>query len=89
MLSAPADRSLESMHWSVPLQIRVGATAPPQAVLLTHDGQTPRSRPCEEPLSVNADAIGFYRASYEPATLAANTRGFGTASRRRSHRAAR
>jgi aminopeptidase N len=31
---------------------------------------------CDEPLSVNADAIGFYRAVYDSATLATNTRSF-------------
>ncbi|MFM2287780.1 MAG: hypothetical protein RL684_923, partial [Pseudomonadota bacterium] len=33
---------------------------------------------CGEPLSVNADAIGYFRASYDADTLAANTARFGT-----------
>jgi aminopeptidase N len=77
-LSAPPDRKLESVHWSVPLQIRVGATAAPQPLLLTHDGQTFAGGSCQEPLSVDAGAIGYYRASYDAATLAADTRAFGT-----------
>jgi aminopeptidase N len=77
-LSAPADRSAESVHWSVPLQIRVGASAAAQPLLLTHDGQSLAAGSCQEPLSVDAGAIGYYRASYDAATLAANTRAFGT-----------
>ncbi|MFZ0007530.1 MAG: M1 family metallopeptidase [Steroidobacteraceae bacterium] len=77
-LSAPADRSLESVHWSVPLQIRVGATAAAQPLLLTHDGQSLAAGSCQQPLSVDAGAIGFYRVSYDASALAANTRAFGT-----------
>jgi aminopeptidase N len=64
--------------WMVPLQIRSGARAVPQAALLTQDGQTAAAGRCDEPLSVNADAIGYYRAGYDAATLATNTRQFGT-----------
>jgi aminopeptidase N len=77
-LSAPADRSLESAHWSVPLQIRAGAAGAAQPLLLTHDGQRLAAGSCQEPLSVDAGAIGYYRVSYDAATLAANTRAFGT-----------
>ena len=63
-------------HWSIPLRIRAGSAAP-RAELLTADGQRSAGGRCEETLSVNADAIGFYRVKYDPATLAADTRGFG------------
>jgi aminopeptidase N len=63
-------------HWSVPLQVRTGAKAAPQPVLLTSDNQTVAAGRCDEPLSLNADAIGFYRVRYDSSTLAANTRGF-------------
>ncbi|HUL47391.1 MAG TPA: M1 family aminopeptidase [Steroidobacteraceae bacterium] len=63
-------------HWSIPLRIRRGSEAP-RAQLLTHDGEQSAGGRCNEPLSVNADAIGFYRVKYDAATLAANTRAFG------------
>lgn len=65
-------------HWSIPLEIRSGASAPPQTILLTHDGQTVRAGRWDEPLSVNAGAIGFYRVIYDDPTLQINTRAFGT-----------
>jgi len=60
----------------VPLRIRNGIGANPVAVLLTRDGQSMPSGRCDEPLSVNADAIGFYRVSYDTATLAQNLKHF-------------
>jgi aminopeptidase N len=77
-LTAPADRSLGSAHWSVPLQIRAAPGLSPRAVLLTHDGQQVAAGACQQPLSVDAGAIGYYRVQYDPATLAVNTRGFDT-----------
>jgi aminopeptidase N len=64
------------LHWSVPLQVRAGASGVPQAVLLTEDGQRLQAGRCEEPLSLDADAIGFYRVRYDAATLATNTKRF-------------
>jgi aminopeptidase N len=63
-------------HWSIPLRIRAGQQAP-RAELLTRDEQKSTGGRCNEPLSVNADAMGFYRVKYDAATLAANTRAFG------------
>jgi aminopeptidase N len=63
-------------HWSIPLRIRAGSEAP-RAQLLTRDGEHSGGGRCNEPLSVNADAIGFYRVKYDAATLAANIRAFG------------
>jgi len=63
-------------HWSIPLQIRDGADGVPQALLLTQDGQLASAGRCEQPLSVNAGAIGFYRVRYDSATLNANVKGF-------------
>jgi aminopeptidase N len=62
-------------RWSIPLRIRAGSGVP-RAELLTRDGQTSAAGRCDEPLSVNADAIGFYRVQYDEATLANNTRAF-------------
>jgi aminopeptidase N len=62
-------------HWTVPMQIRVGSQGKPRAELLT--GGTLAAGRCAEPLSVNADAIGFYRVQYDTATLETNTTHFG------------
>jgi aminopeptidase N len=64
-------------HWQIPLQIRAGATGTPQTVLLSRDGQLEAAGRCDQPLSVDANAIGFYRARYDAATLAINARNFG------------
>ena len=63
-------------HWNVPLQIRVGVDAAPHTVLLTEDGQTVAAGRCDQPLSVNATRVGFFRVAYDAATLANNTRAF-------------
>jgi aminopeptidase N len=68
-------------HWNIPLQIRSGADSAPEAVLLTKDGQATPAGRCDEPLSVDAGAIGFYRAAYDDATLQTNTRHFGALTR--------
>ena len=68
-------------HWRVPLQIRAGAEAEPHAVLLTQDGQTVAAGRCDQPLSINAGSIGYYRASYDAPTLKVNTKNFGNLSR--------
>ncbi len=63
-------------RWSVPMDIRVGANGVPQPTLLTTDGQTLPAGRCDEPLSVNAGGLGFYRASYDDATFAVNRKNF-------------
>jgi aminopeptidase N len=75
-LTPPADRNLEAVHWSVPLQIRAAPRETPRAVLLTRDGQQVPAGSCREPLSADAGAIGYYRVQYDPTTLAINTRAF-------------
>ena len=63
-------------HWSVPLQVRDGASSRPTSVLLSIDGQTLAAGRCDAPLSINADAIGYFRTVYDAGTLANNTRLF-------------
>ena len=46
-------------------------------MLLTEDGQKVSAGRCDEPLSVNADAIGFYRTRYDAATFGTNSKNFG------------
>jgi aminopeptidase N len=77
-LTPPADRSLEAVHWSVPLQIRATPRGAPRAVLLTRDGQKVAAGSCQDALSVDAGAIGYYRVQYDPGTLTINTRAFAT-----------
>jgi len=63
-------------RWMVPLLIRAGTSGEPRAELLVHDGQSVAAGSCAEPLSVNADAVGYFRAEYDAATLASTTRAF-------------
>ena len=62
--------------WRIPLQVRSGAGTP-QSVLLSEDGQQVTAGRCEQPLSMNAGAIGFYRTRYDEATFDTNARNFG------------
>jgi aminopeptidase N len=78
LLRPATDAAAQSGHWRVPLQVRSGAEGTPRAVLLTQEGQTLPAGSCQEPLSVDAHAIGYYRVQYDPATLAVNTRAFNT-----------
>jgi aminopeptidase N len=68
----------KAAHWSIPLQMRVGADGVPQPLLLTEDGQTAKAGRCDEALSVNAGTIGYYRTKYDDATVQANTAKFGS-----------
>jgi aminopeptidase N len=63
-------------RWTVPLQIRSGARGAAQGLLLTQDGQSAAAGRCDEPLSLNADAVGYYRVKYDSPTLALNTQQF-------------
>jgi aminopeptidase N len=66
----------EHQHWRIPLQIRSGSDAPPLAWLFSGAQQTTEAGRCNEPLSVDAGALGFYRTRYDAATLALNTKNF-------------
>jgi aminopeptidase N len=69
-------KSEGASHWNVPLQVRVGAKGPMRPVLLQGDTLTLPAGRCTEPLSVDADAIGFYRVQYDAPTLRINTARF-------------
>src|SRR6202042_2434346 len=62
-------------RWQVPLRIRIGSAVPRNLLLYTQKQKTTAGR-CDEALSVNADAIGYYRVQYDADTLAVNTRLF-------------
>jgi aminopeptidase N len=66
----------ENDGWQVPLQVRSGSAAQPHSLLLSHDNQSTVAGRCDEPLSINAGAIGFYRTRYDAATLEVNTKNF-------------
>jgi aminopeptidase N len=59
-------------QWQVPLRIRTGTADPRNVLLDTQDQKTEAGR-CGEALSVNADAVGYYRVQYDAGTLAVNT----------------
>ncbi|WP_051971842.1 M1 family metallopeptidase [Massilia sp. 9096] len=63
-------------HWAVPLRLRVGAGGTPQSVLLTQDKQRIPAGRCDQPVSLNADADGFFRVAYDERLLELNTRQF-------------
>jgi aminopeptidase N len=65
----------EESHWSIPLVLRIGSHGQPQAQLSSGDAIAAGA--CADPLSVNADAIGYYRVQYDAATLKTNTAHFG------------
>ncbi len=65
-------------EWQVPLRIRSGSAAP-RTMLLERQEQRVAAGRCDEALSVNADAIGYYRVQYDADTLAVDTRLFPSA----------
>jgi aminopeptidase N len=67
--------SADSAQWQVPLKIRTGTAAPHTVLLDTQDQKIAAGR-CDQALSVNADAVGYYRVQYDAGTLAVNTRLF-------------
>jgi aminopeptidase N len=70
--------SANGVLWQVPLRIRSGTAAPRNVLLDTQEQKTAAGR-CDEALSVNADAVGYYRVQYDADTLAVNTRAFPSA----------
>jgi aminopeptidase N len=68
--SAPGDS-----HWIVPIQVRIGSHGESRSQILS--GEPIPAGTCAEALSLNADAIGFYRVEYDAATLQTNTTHFG------------
>jgi aminopeptidase N len=63
-------------RWIIPLQIRSDPAGVPQPVLMTRDGQTFPAGKCEQPLSVNAGAVGYFRVQYDASVLPSITRQF-------------
>jgi aminopeptidase N len=70
------DQQQSNSHWMIPLEIRVGATGSPRPVLLVRDGQTVAAGKCDQPLSVNAAAVGYFRVQYDDGLLRSITKQF-------------
>lgn len=68
----------QSSNWQVPLRIRSGAGVVRSVLLESPEQKTAAGR-CDEALSVNADAVGYYRVRYDADTLAVNVRLFPAA----------
>jgi aminopeptidase N len=56
-------------HWRVPMRVRVGMATVPEPMLLAEDDQRVEAGRCDQALSLNPDAIGFYRVAYDDKTL--------------------
>ena len=65
-----------ALHWHIPLRIRSGVDGETQTVLLVRDGQTATAGRCGEALSLNPDAIGYYRARFDAPSFDANVKNF-------------
>ena len=75
-VAAPGSTGAAASHWRVPLVVRSGTSGEIHSVLLTSDKQNAPAGRCQEPLSVDAGAVGYFRVKYDAATLATNTKGF-------------
>ena len=71
-----ANPNATASHWRIPLVIRSGAGSETHAVLLTNEKQTAPAGHCQEPLTVDAGAVGYFRVQYDARTLETNTRSF-------------
>lgn len=61
--------------WRVPMLLRTGA-GDPRSVLLSDAHQSLAAGRCDEPLSLNAGAVGYFRVAYDDATLDADRHAF-------------
>ena len=75
LLNGGSAGNANAAPWQVPLRIRIGGAAPRSVLLDTREQKIAAGR-CDEALSVNADAVGYYRVQYDADTLAVNTRAF-------------
>jgi aminopeptidase N len=64
-----------ALRWSVPLRMRSG-NGPVETFLLDQDEASHGAGRCNEPLTINAGASGFFRALYDDATLRINENAF-------------
>jgi aminopeptidase N len=65
-----------ALRWKIPVRIRAGVDGAPQAVLLVRDGQSAPAGRCGDALSLNPDAIGYYRTRFDAPSFGANAKSF-------------
>jgi aminopeptidase N len=65
-------------RWRIPLRVRAGGDSVVSRVLFDAEGQQVPAGRCDQTLSINADAVGYYRVRYDAATLGTNTAHFAT-----------
>lgn len=65
-------------QWKVPLLIRSGTESGTRAVLIDDKATPIAAGRCGEALSLNANAIGYFRVHYDADTLKANLQAFNT-----------
>jgi aminopeptidase N len=69
---ADADGAL----WSIPLRIRSGASGEVHSQLMSDAALTLAAGHCDEPLTVDADNVGFFRVAYDEPTLKVDIQNF-------------
>ncbi len=65
-----------TLRWRIPVRIRIGVDGEAQAMVFESDGQSAPAGHCGEPLSLNPDAVGYYRVQYDAAISEANAARF-------------
>ena len=63
--------------WNVPLRIRSGVPESVQSLLMTDAAQSVPAGHCDEPLTLDAGHVGFFRIAYDDQTLKVNVHDFG------------
>lgn len=63
--------------WNVPLRIRSGVLESVQSLLMTDAAQSVPAGHCDEPLTLDAGNVGYFRVAYDEQTLRINVRDFG------------
>ena len=66
----------EGALWSIPLRIRSGVLEQVNSQLMSDASLNLSAGHCDEPLTLDAGNVGFFRVAYDEATLKLNTRDF-------------
>jgi hypothetical protein len=74
-LPAVGQRSAHQ-HWNIPLRVRIGADGARAIAAVQKDGKRAPAGRCDQALSINANADGFFRTAYDAATLRTNAQQF-------------
>ena len=64
-------------RWNIPLRIRSGVLDSVHSLLMTDAAQTTPAGRCDEPLTLDAGNVGFFRIAYDEQTLKQNALNFG------------